>query len=382
MSKDYNDDIAFETLDTSSFEQMPYKDQLKQKEKYIKSLFNKEVLPIVPNPVPRGYRHKAVLSATNVNVNNNQQIRLGLFIEGTTKIKPKLGHFLHDKDIDLVFETIEKLLIKYKHKAYAKNYRQGIIKHVMIRKSFKTGDLMVIFSTQLNNFPNHKKIVNELIALHPNVKTIIQNIHKKDTKFVLLEEQRILYGKGYIIDSIGDINFKISANAFYQINPMQMFNLYEKVFEFANIEKTDIVIDAYSGIGTITLLASKYAKKVYGLEINPASHKDAIDNKRLNQITNAEFILGDVEQTVENFTDKVDTLIMDPAREGASLKFIQTVLKLKPKKIVYVSCNPDTQERDYKQLRNFYNLTKILPFDMFSYTPHVENIVLLSLKMA
>jgi len=131
MSKDYNDDIAFETLDTSSFEQMPYKDQLHTKEKYIKSLFNKEVLPIVPNPVPRGYRHKAVLSATNVNVNNNQQIRLGLFIEGTTKIKPKLGHFLHDKDIDLVFETIEKLLIKYKHKAYAKNYRQGIIKHVL-----------------------------------------------------------------------------------------------------------------------------------------------------------------------------------------------------------------------------------------------------------
>lgn len=380
MQKDYNDNIAFDQLDTAKFEQMTYKDQLHTKSLYIKSLFNKDILPIVPNPKPRGYRHKAVLSATNINVNNTQQLRLGLFIEGSRHIKPKLGHYLHDEVIDEVFVTIESLLNKYKFKAYTKIYRQGIIKHVMIRKSFATGEMMVIFATNLNTFPNYKKLVNDLIAAHPVVTTVIQNIHKKDSKFVLLDESRILYGKGYIIDQIEDIKFKISPNAFYQINPMQMFNLYDTVFEFAQIKPTDTVVDAYSGIGTITLLAAKLAKKVYGLEINPASHKDAIDNKRMNNFANAHFILGDVEETLLKLNESVDCLIMDPARDGASLKFIQTVLKLKPKTIIYVSCNPETQERDYKQLRNHYTLTKIQPFDMFSYTPHVESITLLSLK--
>jgi 23S rRNA (uracil1939-C5)-methyltransferase len=380
MQKDYNDNIAFDQLDTAKFEQMTYKDQLHTKSAYIKSLFNKDILPIVPNPKPRAYRHKAVLSATNINVNNTQQLRLGLFIEGSRHIKPKLGHYLHDEAIDQVFVTIESLLNKYKFKAYTKIYRQGIIKHVMMRKSFATGEMMVIFATNLNTFPNYKKLVNDLIAVHPIVTTVIQNIHRKDSKFVLLDEERILYGKGYIIDQIEDIKFKISPNAFYQINPMQMFNLYNTVFEFAQIKLTDTVVDAYSGIGTITLLAAKFAKKVYGLEINPASHKDAIDNKRINNIENAHFILGDVEDTLLKLNASVDCLIMDPARDGASLKFTQNVLKLKPKKIIYVSCNPETQERDYKQLRNHYTLTNMQAFDMFSYTPHVETVALLSLK--
>src|SRR5690554_778034 len=382
MSKDYNDHIAFDNLDTTSYEQMPYKEQLKTKENYVQTLFKRAVQPIVPNPVPRGYRHKAVLSATNITVNNQQKLRLGLFVEGSRHIKPKLGHFLHDQAIDEIFISIESILNKYKLKAYARNYRQGIIKHVMIRKSYATGEMMVIFSTQLNNFPNHKKIVNELIALHPNIKTIIQNIHHKDTKFVLLDEERIIYGKGFITDKIGDLTFKISANAFYQINPMQMFNLYNTVFELAALKNTDIVIDAYSGIGTMTLLAAQFAGKVYGLEINPASHKDAIENKKVNNISNVNFLLGDVEQTILNLNEKIDCLIMDPAREGSSLKFIQSVIKLKPKTIIYVSCNPETQERDYKQLRNYYDLKFIQPFDMFSYTPHVETITLLSLKTA
>lgn len=159
-----------------------------------------------------------------------------------------------------------------------------------------------------------------------------------------------------------------------------MMNLYNKVFELANLQPKDTVIDAYSGIGTITLLAGRHAKNVYGLEINEASHKDAIDNKRINNISNVHFILGDVEQTIENFNETIDCLIMDPARDGASLKFIQTILKMKPKKIVYVSCNPETQARDYKQLRNFYELKVIQPLDMFSYTTHIENIILLELK--
>ncbi|WP_025724836.1 23S rRNA (uracil(1939)-C(5))-methyltransferase RlmD [Acholeplasma granularum] len=380
MSRDYNDQHIFENHETTKYDQMPYQQQLKSKQDFIETLFKKKADPIIKNDRPRGYRHKAVLSATNINVNNNQQIRLGLFLEGTKHIKPKLGHFLHDKDIDNIFISIEKLLIKYKFKAYARNYRNGIIKHVMIRKSFAFNTFQVVIVTQNSTFPNHKLFIRELLELHPEIESIVQNIHRKDTKFVLLDEERILYKNGFIFDKIGDLTFKISANAFYQINPVQMFNLYEKVFEFADIKKEDIVLDCYSGIGTMSLIASSYAKTVYGLEINPSSHKDAIDNKNLNKITNVNFILGDVEKSITDFKEDVDVLIMDPTRDGASLSFIQSIIKIKPKKIVYVSCDPMTQERDYKQLRNHYTLRKIQPVDMFSYTPHVENIIMLELK--
>src|SRR5690606_148715 len=288
--------------------------------------------------------------------------------------------FLHHPKIDRIFESIEKLLIKYKMRAYHDRSGEGIIKHVMIRKSYAFDEFMVVFSTQGNLFPNHKDFVRELIALHPEIKTVVQNIHRKDSKFVLLEEEKVWYGPGYIRDQIGDLNFQISPRAFYQVNPAQMMNLYQKALEMADITPKDTVIDCYSGIGTITLLASKLAHHVYGFEINDSAVKDAINNKKINDVKNVTFALGDVEKLIEEFQEPVNLLIMDPTREGASLKFIQSVLKLMPNKILYISCDPRTQIRDVKQLLKYYKINKVQPVDMFTYTAHVENIVLLSLK--
>lgn len=380
MYKNDQEDYTFDSVETIRFESISVKDQVKEKEKHIEKLFDQKVSPMVMNPKPRGYRHKAVLSATNIKVGNSFQIRLGLFVEGSKDIKPRNGHYLHDAKIDEVFKTIESLLIKYKFKAYQKRYQEGIIKHVMIRKSFDSGELMVVFATQNNVFPNHRKFINELILAHPEVRTVVQNIHRKETHLVLLEEEKILYGKGFITDAIDGFKFQISSRSFYQVNPMQMFNIYDYALKIAEIKPTDLVVDCYSGIGTLSILASKYAKTVYGLEINSSSVANAITNKKLNNIPNVHFIQGDVEDTLEKLNEPIDILIMDPTRDGASLKFIEIVKKIKPKKIVYISCNPDTQIRDIKQIGFMYKLLNIQPFDMFTYTSHVENVILLELK--
>ncbi len=239
---------------------------------------------------------------------------------------------------------------------------------------------MVVLVTQGNLFPNHRQFIRELLELHPEITTIIQNIHNKDTHLVMLENEKVLYGPGYIEDRIDDLTFRISSRAFYQVNPAQMMNLYHKALELAEIKENDTVLDCYSGIGTLTLLAAKKAKKAIGFEINDASVLNAIINKKLNQINNATFHRGDVEELMNEMNEKVDVLIMDPTRDGASLNFIQSVLRLAPKKIVYISCEPNTQIRDIKQLSSKYEVKVVQPVDMFSYTAHVENIVLLSFK--
>ncbi|MBN3490313.1 23S rRNA (uracil(1939)-C(5))-methyltransferase RlmD [Acholeplasma equirhinis] len=380
MYKNYNDDSIALSYKTSDFEKLTVEKQLEVKQKMVADLFGKETLPIIPNPKPKHYRHKAVLSAVNVKLTKNFQIRLGLYIEGSKEIKPRLGHFLHHPGIDKIFEDVEKLLIKYKMRAYHEKSGEGIIKHVMIRKSYAFNEYMVIFATQGTLFPNHKDFTKELVSLHPEIKTVIQNIHRKDTKLILLEEEKIFYGPGYIIDQIDDLRFQISSRAFYQVNPEQMMNLYHKSLEIAQINTKQLVLDCYSGIGTITLLASKLAHHVYGFEINDASVKDAVNNKKINDIKNVTFVQGDVENLIEAFDKPVDLLIMDPTREGASLKFNQALLKLMPNKILYISCDPVTQARDIKQLSKFYRIKTVQPVDMFTYTQHVESIVLLSLK--
>lgn len=379
----YQDDTFYDSLNSSDYEKLPLKEQMKKKMMLVESLFGaSKLLPMIENPTPKGYRHKAVLSATNLKLEKSYQIRLGLFIEGSKVIKPKLGHFLHHPGIDAIFETLEKLLIKFKIRAYHEASGDGILKHVLIRKSYSNNQYMVVLVTQGNLFPNHKIFVRELIELHPEISTIVQNIHHKNTHLVLLEQEKILYGPGYIEDQIDDLVFRISSRSFYQVNPKQMMNLYHKALEFAEIKQNDVVLDCYSGIGTLTLLSAKKAKKAIGFEINEASVLNAITNKKINKVENAFFHQGDVQDLMNEMNEKVDVLLMDPTREGASLEFIQSVLKLAPKRIIYISCEPKTQIRDIKQLSQKYEVKKIQPIDMFSYTAHVENIVLLSLRTA
>ena len=360
-----------------------YQKQLRMKEEYVSNLYKKERIPSKINSIaqskqPKNYRHKVVLSATQI----KEKLRLGLYRENSKTVIPYLDCHIQDQEINQLLKTVEKVLNDFKIPAYHIDREKGIIKHVMVRKSYATKDFMLIFVTHDYLLPNAKKIIHEIIAKHPKVVTVIQNIHKKKTHLVLLDEEKILYGPGYIEDEIDDIKFKLSSKSFYQVNPVQMIELYHKALELAQIKSTDIVMDTYSGVGTISLLAAKKAKHVIAIEANPNAHKDAVTNKKMNQISSITFIQSPVEDYILNYQEKIDCLIMDPTRDGATKAFLDAILRLKPKRIVYISCEPTTQVRDVKSLLTHYNVEVVQPVDMFSQTIHVETITLLSLKTA
>ena len=363
------------------FLHIKYDEQLRMKTDLIYKLILRnniktDILPIIKSEKPLNYRHKIVASATT----KNKKLRLGLFQENSKNILPFLNCYIQDEAGNAVLQTIEELLVKYKLPAYELDQDTGMIKHILIRKSYHSGKMLVVIVTNGNLLPNAKKIASELIQKHPLVQTVIQNIHRKKTKQVLLDEEKIIYGKGYIEDQIDEIAFRLSSKSFYQINPLQMIKLYKTALDTADIKANDVVMDTYSGIGTISLLAAKRAKEVIAIESNLSSHQDAVNNKKIKQISNVTFVHDDVENYLKIHNGKVDCLIMDPTRDGSSESFLNAVLDVKPKKIVYISCDPRTQIRDILILLKAYNLVSIQPVDMFSQTIHVESIALLVLK--
>ncbi|NCU32597.1 MAG: 23S rRNA (uracil(1939)-C(5))-methyltransferase RlmD, partial [Candidatus Moranbacteria bacterium] len=358
-----------------------YDEQCAMKEANVKQLFEKAgikpvFLPIVKNDSPLFYRHKVVLSATT----KKKRLRLGLYRENTREVIPYIDCKIHHKKTTEILMTLEELLNQYKIPAYDIQTNQGIIKHILIRISHASERMLLVFVTQGHLFPNAKKIIQELLRKHDNIDTVIQNIHRKRTHLVLLEEEKILYGKGFIFDEIDGLKFQISARSFYQINPEQMFKLYQIALNLLDIQSKDRIVDTYSGIGTISLLASRKAKEVIAIESNANAHHDALLNKRLNQIHNVHFIEADVSEYMRRIEGNVDGLIMDPTREGSTIEFIDAVKKLRPKKIVYISCEPKTQVRDLIGFMSDYDVVSVQAIDMFSETEHVESITLLSLK--
>ncbi len=365
------------------FLHIKYDEQLRMKESYVKTAYFKgniyaEFLPIIKSERPLNYRHKIVASATT----EKNKVKLGLYQEGTKKVIPYTSCHIQDADANEVLKTVELVLNKYKMTAYDIDKETGIIKHILIRKSFKSNQMLLVLVTNGNLLPNAKKMAQDIVKQHPKVITVIQNIHHRKTALVLLDEEKILFGSGYILDEIDGIKFRLSSKSFYQVNPDQMIKMYQRAIELADIKHTDTVLDAYSGIGTISLLATKYAKKVIAIETNKTSHQDALFNKKLNNVENIQFVNDDVSKYLENYKEKIDVLIMDPTRDGASEEFLNSLLRLMPKKLIYISCEPLTQVRDIKILSSKYNVTVCQPVDMFSQTVHVETISLLSLKTA
>lgn len=359
-----------------------YDAQVRYKKEYLEDLFKRvryqKQIDVIPSMSPLHYRHKVVLSATTV----NNKLRLGLYRENTKEVIPFLNCFLHEPDTNDVLTTLEQILNNYKIPAYDIDKKTGILKHVLIRKSYHDQTMMVVLITQGDLLPNGKKIVQDLRLKHRQVVTIIQNIHRKQTRLVLLEEEKILFGSGYIYDKIDDIKFRLSSRSFYQVNPLQMMVLYQKALDMLNIKKHEVILDTYSGIGTLSLLAAKKAKEVIAVETNSKAHQDALVNKRENQVNNLTLVNDDVERFMSFYRHPIDGLIMDPTRDGATEKFLRAVIQLKPKKIVYISCEPKTLVRDLMILTRHYHVEDIVAVDMFSQTVHVETITLLSLKTA
>ncbi len=243
---------------------------------------------------------------------------------------------------------------------------------------------MVVFVVSNKIFPSKNNFMKVLREKHPEISTIIMNINNKSTSVVLGNNETVVYGKGVIEDTLCGFTFQISAKSFYQINPIQTEKLYNKAIEFANLKGDETVLDAYSGIGTISLIASKKASEVIGVEINRDAVQNAIKNARINKVNNVKFYQGDAGEfmmALANDKIHIDTVFMDPPRNGSDEKFLSSVASHKPKKIVYISCNPTTQARDLKYLTSRgYRVDKIQPVDMFPHTSHVECCVLLVKK--
>ena len=280
-----------------------------------------------------------------------------------------------------IVKTIKQIMKKYKMEPYDEDTGQGFLRHVLIKSGYKTGEVMVVLVVSDRMFHGSNNFVKILRKKHPQIETVILNVNDKDTSMILGDYEKTIYGKGFIVDELCGINFRISAKSFYQVNPKQAEVLYEKALEMAEFKGDERIIDAYCGIGTITLAASKYVKEAIGVELNSDAMRDAIKNKKYNDIKNVEFINDDAGSFMEYMAsknEKFDAVIMDPPRSGSDEVFLSSLLRLEPEKIIYISCNPETQKRDLDFLtKQGYLVKKIQPVDMFPQTDHVECIALL-----
>ena len=289
----------------------------------------------------------------------------------------KIQHSESEKIAKYIFS----LWNKEKLSIYNESTGKGLLRHIVIKIGFKTNEIMCILVLNGKKIQNEAKIIEQIVNKFPNVKTIVKNINTKNTNVILGRENINIYGDGTISDKLGNLVFKISPLSFYQVNPVQTEKLYNIGVDAAKITKNDVVFDLYCGIGTISLFMAKYAKKVYGVEIVDQAVEMAKENAKINGIENVDFLAGDVEQVLDDLINRKkinpDVVMIDPPRKGIDKKSIQNLLSIKPKKIVYISCNPATLVRDLAFFEDKYEIKSITPVDMFPFTSSIESVTVL-----
>ena len=368
-----------------ALQHMDYASQLAFKKEHVKECLakighiNMDVNDTLGMEVPYNYRNKTQVPFSS----KKGKIRYGFYKQDTHDVVQFDKCLIQTTLADEVLQYTKELMTKFKIEAYDEDKRKGVIRHVLVRVGVHTNEAMIVLVTNVDNFPNRKLLVKELLKKFPSVKTIVQNINHRDTNVILGEKEFTLFGKGYIEDYILGVKFKISSKSFYQVNPTQTEVLYSKAIEMAKLDKNDLIIDTYCGIGTIGLIASKHVNRVLGVEIVKEAIVDAKNNANINDIKNATFVCDDaarfmVDLSIANET--VDVIFLDPPRKGLDTSLIESVLKLKPRKVVYISCNPSTLARDLAYLKELYNITEVQPVDMFPHTYHVETVACLELK--
>ena len=330
---------------------------------------------------PYHYRNKAQYP---IGFDKEDKPVIGVFANRTHEIIPIHKCYIQNEETEKLSKFIFDFIVKNKISIYNEKTRKGLIRHIVTKIGIKTNQIMCIIVINGNKIPNEQELVKEIISHFKNVKTIIKNINTKNTNVILGKENINLYGNGYIIDKLEDFIFKISPLSFYQVNPIQAEKLYKIGVESARITKNDTVFDLYCGIGTISLFMAKYAKKVYGIEIIDQAIQDAKENAKMNNMTNTEFLSGDVEEVLDTliYEKKIipDSIMVDPPRKGLDNRTIENILKIRPEKLVYISCNPATLVRDLAKLEDSYEVNRLKPVDMFPFTSHVECLSVLSLK--
>ncbi len=362
------------------FIDIPYAKQLEKKKKetaeLLKPFCKLEVIHGMKEP--EHYRNKVSAVFTHDRKGNPLS---GVYEEGTHYVIPIESCFLEDKKADEIIGTIRGMLKSFKIKVYDEDTGYGLLRHVLVRIGKTSGQIMVVLVAASPIFPSKNNFVKALLKAHPEISTIVLNVNDRRTSMVLGEKEHVLYGKGYIEDTLCGKTFSISPKSFYQINPVQTEVLYGKAIEFAHLTGRETVIDAYCGIGTIGLIAADKAKKVIGVELNRDAVRDAIQNARKNRIKNVDFYQKDAGEFMVQLASQdvhVDVVFMDPPRAGSDEAFLSSVVRLKPDRVVYVSCNPETLARDLKYLtKKGYFVERAEGVDMFPYTNHVETIVAL-----
>lgn len=365
------------------YQGVPYKEQLATKQKRMKKLLGKfaNVKPIIGMDDPFYYRNK-VHAVFDRDKKGN--IICGTYEAKTHKVVPIEECMIEDRISQEIIRTIRDMLKSFRIKTYDEDTGYGLLRHVLVRRGFSTDEIMVVLVIGSPIFPSKNNFVKALRKKYPQITTVVLNVNDKKTSMVLGERDIVIYGKGYIRDTLCGCTFRISPQSFYQVNSVQTEILYKTAIEYAGLGRKETVIDAYCGIGTIGLVAAKRAKNVIGVELNPDAVRDARINAKENKITNARFYQGDAGEFMENMAENgehADVVFMDPPRTGSDKKFMSSVIKLNPSRIVYISCGPETLARDLEYLtKHGYDVRKIQPVDMFSFTDHCENICLLTKK--
>ncbi len=359
---------------------MSYERQLKWKQARCEILLRKfgKVEKIIGMENPYHYRNKVQAAFGRT---KSGKIISGVYQSGSHRIVMVDSCMTEDETADKIIVDIRNMLPKFKIWTYDEDKGTGFLRHVLVKRGFSSGEVMVVLVGASGYFPMKKKFTAALLEMHPEITTVVLNINPKDTNLVLGDREEVLYGNGYIEDTLCGRIFRISPKSFYQINPVQTEKLYNKAMELAQLDESTKVLDAYCGIGTIGLVAAKTAGNVIGVELNPDAVKDAIANAKRNNEKNARFYCADAGDFMEALAaegEKFDVIFMDPPRSGSSRNFIDSLATADPERVVYISCNPETLARDLQyMIKKGYKVKKICPVDMFPHTNHIECAVLL-----
>ncbi|SFG17789.1 23S rRNA (uracil1939-C5)-methyltransferase [Lachnospiraceae bacterium C7] len=357
------------------YQGLTYEEQLEKKQRHVNRLLKKygKVQRIVGMKDPYHYRHKVNAAFTYTRAG---KILAGTYKEGTHDVVDIPECQIENLECKKVINTIKKLIKSFKIKTYDEDTGYGLLRHVMVRKSYYNDEIMVVLVLSSPILPSKNNFVKALRKEVPQISTVVINVNDKNTSMVLGERNITIYGKGFIEDKLCGLTFRISPSSFYQVNPEQTEKIYYKAMEYAKVSSKKTVIDAYCGTGTIGLVASKNAKEVIGVELNKDAVKDAIINAKKNNMRNIKFYNEDATEYMlkaSSKKQKTDVIIMDPPRSGSTEEFMAAAVKMSPNRISYVSCNPETLARDLEYFtKNGYEVKEITPYDQFPFTKHIE----------
>lgn len=363
------------------YQGIPYEKQLSMKQKEMEKLLGgfAKVYPIIGMEEPMYYRNKvhAVFDR-----DRKGSIISGVYEKNSHRVVNVDSCMIEDERADAIVLTIRKLIKDFKMKVFDEDTGYGLFRHVLIRTGHVSGQILVVLVLASPILPAKNNFIKALRAAHPEITSIVLNVNDRKTSMVLGEREIVLYGKGYIEDTLCGLTYRISPKSFYQVNPIQTEKLYQTAVDYAGLTGKEVVLDAYCGIGTIGMTAASKAKEVIGVELNKDAVKDAIENAKINGIKNVRFYnkdAGDFIVSMAQQNVKCDVIFMDPPRSGSTEKFLDCVAKLAPRRVVYVSCDPVTLVRDLKYItKKGYRVEKIQPVEMFCFTKHVETVVLMS----